>query len=60
MHTTPDHPGKVLVMAASTRTGSINQALARRIAARLDATAPVEFVDLRDGDLVGLDEECPS
>lgn len=48
MHTTTTHPGKVLVMAASTRTGSINQALAHHIAARLDATAPVEIVDLRD------------
>lgn len=47
MHTTT-HPGKALVMAASTRTGSINQALARHIAARLGATAPVEIVDLRD------------
>jgi NAD(P)H-dependent FMN reductase len=54
----PTHPGKVLVIAASTRTGSVNQALARHIAARLDTTAPVEIVDLRnftlplyDGDL---------
>jgi NAD(P)H-dependent FMN reductase len=45
-------------MAASTRTGSVNQALARRIADRLDIGAPVAIVDLRhyplplyDGDL---------
>jgi NAD(P)H-dependent FMN reductase len=58
MHTAPTHPGKVLIMAASTRTASINHALARHIATRLDTTAPVEIVDLRnyslplyDGDL---------
>jgi NAD(P)H-dependent FMN reductase len=62
MHTAPTHPRKVLVMAASTRTGSINQALARRIADRLDIGAPVEIVDLRkfplplyDGDLEARD-----
>ena len=62
MHTSRNHPGKVLVMAASTRMGSINQALARHIAARLDATPPVEVVDLRehtlplyDGDLEARD-----
>lgn len=58
MHTAPTHPGKVLVMAASTRTGSVNQALARHIVAQLAASAPVEMIDLRnyplplyDGDL---------
>jgi NAD(P)H-dependent FMN reductase len=62
MRTTPAHPRKVLVMAASTRTGSVNQALARHIAAWLDTTAPVEIVDLRqyplplyDGDLEARD-----
>ncbi len=62
MHTAPTHPRKVLVMAASTRTGSVNQALARRIADRLDIGAPVEIVDLRhyplplyDGDLEARD-----
>ena len=48
MHTAPTHPRKVLVMAASARTGSVNQALARHIAARLDTTARVEIVDLRN------------
>lgn len=58
MHTAPTHPRKVLVMAASTRTGSVNRALARHIVARLGFGAPVEIVDLRqyplplyDGDL---------
>ena len=62
MHTAPTHPRKALVMAASTRTGSVNQALARRIADRLDIGAPVEIVDLRhyplplyDGDLEDRD-----
>ena len=48
MHTAPTHPRKVLVMAVSTRTGSVNQALARHIVARIDIGAPVEIVDLRD------------
>ncbi|MCB1001450.1 MAG: NAD(P)H-dependent oxidoreductase [Acidimicrobiales bacterium] len=50
MHTTPapTHPRRTLVMAASTRTGSVNQALARHIADRLDNCAPVEIVDLSD------------
>ncbi|MEQ8716679.1 MAG: NAD(P)H-dependent oxidoreductase [Acidimicrobiales bacterium] len=48
MHPYPNHPGKVLVMAASTRTGSINQALAHHIADRLQETEPVEIIDLRD------------
>jgi chromate reductase len=62
MHTAPAHPRKVLVMAASTRTGSVNQALARHIADRFDVGAPVEIVDLRqyrlplyDGDLEARD-----
>lgn len=62
MRTAPTHPRKVLVMAASTRTASVNQALARHIAARLDIGAPVEIVDLRhyplplyDGDLEARD-----
>jgi NAD(P)H-dependent FMN reductase len=48
MHIAPTLPRKILVMAASTRTGSVNQALARHIAARLDLASPVEIVDLRD------------
>ena len=44
----PTHPRKALVMAASTRTGSVNQALARQIADRLDNGSPVEIVDLND------------
>ncbi len=44
----PTHPRKALVMAASTRTGSVNQALARQIAKRLDNGSPVEIVDLDD------------
>lgn len=48
MHTAPAHPRKALVMAASTRTGSVNQALARHIADRLDNGSPVEIVDLND------------
>ena len=62
MRNAPTHPRKVLVMAASTRTGSVNQALARHIAAWLDTSAPVEIVDLRhyplplyDGDLEARD-----
>ncbi len=60
MHTTPTpaHHVKVLVMAASTRVGSINHALARHIASRLDGAASAETIDLRnhplplyDGDL---------
>ena len=48
MHTAPTHPRNVLVMAASTRTGSVNQALARRILARFATEAPAALVDLRD------------
>ncbi len=48
MHPAPAHPRKALVMAASTRTGSVNQALARHIADRLDNGSPVEIVDLND------------
>jgi len=48
MRTALTHPRKALVMPASTRTGSVNQALARHIAARLDNGSPVEIVDLND------------
>lgn len=48
MHTVLGNQGTVLVMAASTRSGSINRALAHQIAALLDATEPVELIDLRD------------
>ena len=47
MDTAPAHPRKVLVMAASTRTGSVNQALARHVAARLDIGRPVMVSSLR-------------
>jgi chromate reductase, NAD(P)H dehydrogenase (quinone) len=62
MHTTHTHPDKVLVVAASTRTGSINQALAGHIAKLLDAAGHAELIDLRqhvlplyDGDLEARD-----
>lgn len=48
MHTTPNHPSNALVLAASTRTGSINQALASHIADQLAKTAPVKIIDLRN------------
>ncbi len=58
MRTTRNPNSTVLVMAASTRTGSINQALARQITDHLHASATADLVDLReypmplyDGDL---------
>ena len=45
---TRNQPAPALVLAASTRDGSVNRALADRIAAHLAADLPVEVIDLRD------------
>ncbi len=62
MRTTRNPDSTVLVMAASTRTGSTDRALARQVTDHLHASATAELVDLReypmplnDGDVVGLD-----
>lgn len=62
MQLTHTRPEKVVVIAASTRTGSINQVLARHIADRLDPSGSVDTIDLRqfplplyDGDIEARD-----